>query len=112
MEPTPFAVDSPTIAISATSNASTPVAVPGTGSVLRCVNEGPNASFLAVSISPTNATLPSANSSRTSTAILPGEDVVFTAPHGSPANPVTLYVSAICRAASTATLLISSGEGI
>ncbi len=122
----PFPVNALTLPISVTSTASTSVALPAIGNVIRIVNEGPSVAFVSVGTGAQTATLPNATPTSTSTPILAGEDAVFSMPvpratantGATPATnmsytaPTPLNISAICRAAGTATLDVSVGEGV
>jgi hypothetical protein len=107
MQPLPFSAQSKTQPVSVTSTASTSAALPGQGNVLRVVNEGPNTAFISVGSGTQTATLPNATAVATSTPVLAGSDVVFSIP-----NDAVYNISAICRAAGTATLDVSVGEGV
>lgn len=106
-----FSAQANTIAVSANATASTPVLLPFACGALRIVNEGPNVAFVAVAAASTAATLPgAAPGAQTCTPILPSSDVtlaIASVPGGTP-----LYVSAICRAAGTAVLSVSTGESM
>ena len=112
----PFSVQALTLPISVTATASTSTALPAVGSSIRIVNEGPNAAFVSVGTGTQTATLPNATATATSTPILAGADMVFSLPgrydstNGTQAS--ALNISAICRAAGTATLDVQVGEGI
>ena len=94
--------------VAATATVLTAVEIPGDGSVLRVVNEGPNIVFIAVGGPTVAATLPGAYPGVvTCTAVLAGSDVVF-----SRDTTTETYISTICRAASTATLTVMTGEGL
>ena len=71
----------------------------GPGNSVRCVNEGPSPCFISIGAGTQTATLPNATPTGTSTPVLAGEDCVFTIP-----NDAIYNISAICRAAGTATL--------
>lgn len=104
---TPFSAQSLTKPISVTSTASTSTALPGQGNTLRVYNEGPNVAFISVGAGTQTATLPNATATATSTPVGPGEDCSFTIP-----NDAVYNISAICRAAGTATLDVQVGEGV
>lgn len=103
----PFQVATKTLPITVTAAASTSAALPAQGSVLRVVNEGPNVAFISVGSGTQTATLPNATPTATSMPILPGEDASFSLPSDAIYN-----ISAICRAAGTATLDVQVGEGV
>jgi hypothetical protein len=103
----PFSATSKTLPVSVTSTASTSAALPGQGNSVRIVNEGPNHVFVSIGSGTQTATLPNATPTATSTIILAGTDVVLTIP-----NSAIFNVSAICRAAGTATIDIQVGEGV
>lgn len=103
----PFSATSKTLPISVTSTASTSTALPGQGNSVRCVNEGPSPCFISIGAGTQTATLPNATPTGTSTPVLAGEDCVFTIP-----NDAIYNISAICRAAGTATLDVQVGEGV
>lgn len=102
----PFNVTAKTLPISVTTSASSSTALPGQGTVVRIVNEGTAAAFVAIGEGAQVATLPNATPTGTSTPILPGTDVTFSIPSSSIWN-----ISAITRT-STTTLDIQVGEGI
>jgi hypothetical protein len=102
-----FSAQANTIAVSATAAASTPVLLPFSANGVRIVNEGPNVAFIAITAGSTNATLPgAAPGAQTCTPVLAGSDVTLAMASGQ-AN----YISAICRAAGTAVMSVSTGEG-
>lgn len=102
-----FSAQANTTAISVTAVASVPVQLPFSGSSVRIVNEGPNVAFVAIAAAATNATLPgAAPGAQTCTPVLAGSDVTMGM------APGLNWISAICRAAGTATLSISTGEGM
>ena len=111
MNSAPFTATAPGITLAVTSTASTGVALPGVsgqGNVVRIVNEGGSIVFfdLATTLAGAIATLPTTGAGTTDcVAVLPSSDVLFTRNLGD------LYISAICRAAGTATLSIYVGEG-
>ena len=90
------------------ASAAAPVAVQlsNSGNTLRVVNEGPNAAFICVgdTAATSVATLPS-NGAVTSCFVAANADVTFSIPNDS-----AKFVSAICRAAGTATLEFYAGE--
>ena len=105
----PFQTKAPSIAISATSTASSAVQLPITGNNIRVINEGPSIAFLCFgkAQSGTVATLPTTTAvSVTSDAIGPGEDLIFSRDMGN-----DNYVSAICRVGGTAALTVYVGTG-
>lgn len=103
----PFGAQSITLPISVTSTASTSAALPAKGSVIRCVNEGPNKCFISIGAGTQTATLPNATPTATSTPVLAGTDIVLSIPSDAVYN-----ISAICRSTETATLDVQVGEGI
>lgn len=103
-----FSAQANTIAVGVTAVASAPVQLPFSANGVRIVNEGPNVAFVAITSASTNATLPGAvPGAQTCTPVLAGSDVTMTMANGA-AN----YISAICRAAGTAALSVSTGEGM
>lgn len=119
MNPNPFSAQSKTLPISVTATASTSTALPSIGNCVRLVNEGPNVCFVSIGTGTQTATLPNATPTATSTPVLPGEDLILTIPNptaaagiGAPTAPTPLNISAICRAAGTATLDVQVGEGV
>jgi hypothetical protein len=102
----PFTATSKTKPISVTSTASTSTALPGQGNVVRIVNEGPNIAFVSIGSGAQTATLPNATPVSTSTPVLAGTDISL-----SISNDAVYNISAICRAAGTATLDVQVGEG-
>lgn len=98
-----------TLAISASDTASTAIALPAIGNRLRVVSEGAYVAFISVGTGSVSAALPgttSGSATVTSTAILPGSDVIFSIPSDG-----LLSISAICRATQTATLDVSVATG-
>lgn len=95
-----------TTPISVTTSASTSVALPNTGSSLRLVNEGSVMVFVSVGVGTQVATLPNATQTRTSTPVVPGEDLILSIP-----SDQVQSISAITRS-STATLHAQVGEGL
>jgi P pilus assembly chaperone PapD len=93
--------------LAVTTTASASITLPGTGSVVRIVNEGPNHAYVAIGINTQTATVPTTTPTFTSTPILAGTDSTFTIPDG---NGVKMQLSAICGT-GTATLDIQVGEG-
>lgn len=102
----PFSAQSKTQPVSVTATASTSALLPAAGNSVRLVNEGPNHCFVAIGEGSQTATLPNATAVATSTPVLAGEDLVLSIPVSA-----TLQISAICRAAGTATLDVQVGEG-
>lgn len=101
-----FSAQANTFAIAATAVASAPVQMPFSANGVRIVNEGPNVAFVAIAAAATNATLPGAiPGAQTCTPVLAGSDVTLGM------GPGLNYISAICRAAGTAALSVSTGEG-
>lgn len=106
-----FSAQATTIGIAATATASTPALLPFSCGSLRIVNEGPNVAFVAVAASSTAATLPGAvPGATTCTPVLASSDVTLSIA-GGPGGQAQ-YISAVCRAAGTAALSVSMGEGI
>lgn len=106
-----FSAQANTIAVSANATASTPVLLPFAAGALRIVNEGPNVAFVAVAATSTSATLPgAAPGAQTCTAVLANSDVTLSIA-GAPGGTAQ-YISSICRAAGTAVLSVSTGEGV
>lgn len=106
MNPNPFSAQAKTLPISVTSTASTSATLPGHGNSVRIVNEGPNIAFISIGLGSQTATLPNATVTATSTPVAVGDCVL-----GIP-DDVLLQISAICRAAQTATLSVQVSEGI
>jgi len=115
----PFSAQALTLPISVTSTASTSTALPAVGSSIRIINEGPNVAFISVGTGSQTATLPNATATATSTPVLAGSDIILSIPKpeatangtGGYTAPTVLNISAICRAAGTATLDVQVGEG-
>lgn len=106
--PLPFDSKTRTLSIAVTSTASTSIAMPGQGGTVRIVNEGPNIAFVSIGTGVRTAVLPSAvTPAGSSTPVLASSDISLSIP-----SDAVLNVSAICRAAGTATLTIQVGEGI
>lgn len=103
----PFSATSKTLPITVTSTASSSVALPGQGNSVRIVNEGPNTVFISIGSGAQTAVLPNSTPTATSTPVLASTDVTFTIP-----NDAIYNISAICRAAGTATIDVQVGEGI
>jgi hypothetical protein len=106
MQALPFSAQSKTLPVSVTATASTSAALPGSGNSVRIVNEGPNIAFVSIGAGTQTATLPNATPTATSTPVLASSSVVLTIP-----NDAVYNISAICRAAGTATLSVQVGEG-
>lgn len=106
MNPNPISAQCLTKPITVTSTASTSMALPAVGNTLRIVNEGPNVAFISVGAGTQTATLPNATATATSFPVVVG-DSSFTIPNDQAYN-----ISAVTRAAQTATLVVSVGEGI
>lgn len=105
--PIPFNCQVKTISVAVTSTASTSVALPAVGNTIRIVNEGPNIAFVSVGIGTQTATLPTGTGVATCTPVLSGSDISLTIE-----NDAVCSISAICRAAGTATLSVAVGEGV
>lgn len=101
----PFSATSLTLPVAVTSTASTSAALPGKGNSVRLVNEGPNICFVSIGTGSQTAVLPNASPTATSTPVAVG-DCVLSIP-----NDQIYNISAICRAAGTATLSVQVGEG-
>lgn len=117
----PFSAQALTLPITVTATASSSTALPAVGNSIRIVNEGPNVAFVSIGTGAQTATLPNATPTATSTPVLAGSDIVLTIPKpeatatgsgGGFTAPTPLNISAICRAAGTATLDVQVGEGI
>lgn len=106
-QPLPFSAQAKTLPISVTATASSSVALPSAGSVVRIVNEGPNTAFVSIGEGSQTATLPNATPTATSTPVLAGMDISLSIPAAA-----VLNISAICRASGTALLDVQVGEGI
>lgn len=106
--PIPFTALAKNLSIAVTATASTSGALPAQGNSVRIVNEGPNIAFVSIGSGTQTATLPATSSPvATCTPVLSGSDISLTIPGDAVYN-----ISAICRAAGTATLTVSVGEGI
>lgn len=103
-----FTAQAATRNLAVTATASASITLPGTGSVIRIVNEGPNHAYVSIGSGAQVATTPSTTANFTSTPVLAGTDSTFTLPDG---NGARLQLSAICGGAGTATLDIQVGEG-
>lgn len=102
-----FSAQATTFALTAGTVASTPVQMSFRGNSIRIVNEGPNVAFVAISPAATSATVPGALPGTTScTPVLPGSDVTL-----GMCNNLN-FISAICRAAGSAVLSVTVGEGM
>lgn len=120
MSQIPFTAQAATKPISVSDTASTSTALPAVGNSIRLVNEGPNTCFVSIGTGTQTATLPNATPTKTSTPVLAGEDLILTIPKpeatadgtGAFTAPTPLNISAICRAAGTATLDVQVGDGI
>jgi hypothetical protein len=105
-----FPCRTPTLAIAVTATSSTSAALPGSGKIVRLVNEGPNNCYVSIGSGSQTATVPpTSNPVATCTPVLAGEDVIFNIPTN---GTTALQIAAICRASQTATLLVQVGEGI
>lgn len=103
-----FSAQAATIALTGGTVASTPVQLPFRANGVRIVNEGPNVVFVAIAPTATAATLPAAGAAQTCTPVLAGSDVTLCMAMDTAAN----FISVICRAAGTAVLSVSTGEGM
>lgn len=105
-------VSARSVLINATATASASIQLPESGHTIRLANEGPSTVYVAVGPTGTLATLPAttfAAATRTSTAVLPGEDASFTLNwFGNNER----FVSAICDTGKTARLFVQVGEGL
>ncbi len=101
-----FPASSLNIKLSITSTVLTGALIPGSGSSVRIVNEGPNVCYVGVGGSAVAAAVPTTTPSQYATPVLAGEDVTFSR------LPSETYISAICTSNQTASLNVSSGEGI
>lgn len=104
---TPFNAQAKTLDISVTSTASTSTALPGAGSTVRIVNEGPNYCWVSIGSGTQTATLPDGSTPTATSTPVPIGDISLSIPDGS-----TLNISAICRASQTARLSVQVGEGL
>lgn len=104
-----FNATSPTLAVAVTAVASASIGLPAVGDAVRIINEGPNIAFVSIGVGSQTATLPATTlpAAVTSTPILNGTERVFSI-NG---QLTTLQISAICRAAGTATLDVQVGTG-
>jgi hypothetical protein len=103
----PFSAQAACRSLAVTATASASITLPGTGSVIRILNEGPNVAYIAIGANTQTATVPSATPNATSCPV-PVGDTTFTIPDG---NGVKMQLSAICGGTGTATLDIQVGEG-
>ena len=102
-----FSGQSPVIAISVTSTASSSQLLPAIGGSVRLVNEGPNNCYVSIGPAPQTAVIPSATPLASCIPVMVGEDVSL----GIATNGGN-QISAVCRASGTATLLVSVAEGM
>lgn len=100
-----FSAQAPTRSYAVTTAAGASVALPGIGSVVRIVNEGPSTAYVSIGTGTQVATVPTATPLVTSCPVLAGTDVTFSI-NISP----NLQISAI-TATGTAVLDIQVGEG-
>ena len=101
-----FNVAAKGISLAATATAGSGVEIPGSGTTLRVVNEGPSIAFIAVGGPGVSAVLPTTGvGSPACTPVPAGADITFSREAGQ------AYISAICRAGGTATLIVQSGTG-
>jgi hypothetical protein len=103
-----FSATAPGITVSVSATASSAAALPaGDGNTVRVVNESADIAFFALGDSDVEATLPTTGAgTRTCTPVLPGEEAFMRR------NPATdTHISAICRAAKTATLTVHVDVG-
>lgn len=104
----PFTAQAKALDVSVTATASTSIALPAVGSVVRICNEGPNICFVSIGSGAQTATLPHASvPTNTSTPVPPGDFTLSIPPSDTAFN-----FSAICRASQTARLTVQVGEGI
>ena len=103
----PMSIQIKTIAIAVTGTASTSVALPSIGSVIRIVNSGSSTAYVSIGGASQTATVPTASAAITCIPVLPSSDNVFSIPDDSVYN-----ISAICDTSLTTTLFVSVGEGV
>lgn len=101
----PFNAQAPGISASLTSSASASTALPGQGSVVQFINEGPGACAVSIGAGTQTATLPNGTPSRTSKIIQSGENVVY----GIPSDQVYNF-SAISRTTSVLNIYVGEGQ--
>lgn len=102
----PFSAQANSISLVSSSTVSASTLLPGIGNTVRISSEGPNTAYISIGTNPQVATIPTTTPVNTCTAILSGEDCVFSIP-----NDQKYYISAICNSSQSATLNISVGEG-
>lgn len=102
-----FSATAPTLDISVTATSSTSKALPGQGSKVRIVNEGPYVCWVSIGSGSQTATLPATSSPvATCTPVAVG-DCILTIPSDAVYN-----IAAICRSTQTARLSVQVGEGV
>ena len=101
-----FNAQAKAISISVAAVASASVALPGKGSCVRIVNEGPDTAFISIGSGTQTATTPNSTPAGTATPVLPSSDIILSIPSDQVYN-----ISAICRSAGSATLDVQVGEG-
>lgn|SRR3990167_3296860 len=109
-----FSASAQSISISVTATASTSVNLPGIGTSVRLVNEGPNRCYVSIGSGSQTATVPDGTAVATATPVLAGADVILgvqNPPSPASGNPTPLQISAVCRTGETATLIVQCGEG-
>jgi hypothetical protein len=105
-----FPCRTPTLAIAVTATSSTSAALPGSGRIVRLVNEGPNNCYVSIGSGSQTATVPpTSDPVATCSVVLAGEDLIFSIPQN---GTTPLNIAAICRATATATLLVQVAEGV
>lgn len=107
MNPIPFSAITKTLGISVTATSSTSIALPGTGNVVRLVNEGPNICFVSIGSGSQTATLPHASVPVATATPVPVGDISLSIP-----NDTAYNIAAVCRASQTAALSVQVGEGL
>lgn len=107
MNPIPFSAVCKTLGVSVNATSSTSIAIPGTGNVIRLVNEGPNICFVSIGAGSQTATLPHASVPVATSTPVPVGDISLSIP-----NVADLHIAAICRSSQTAVLSVQVGEGL
>lgn len=100
-----FSAQSQSIAIALTTSASTSTPLPTIGSCLRIVNDSTGTAYISVGSGTQTAVQASGAASSSATAILGGQDAVFSIP-----SDARLNISALVST-GTGTLVVSVGEG-
>ena len=96
-----FTLNGTTVVLSATASSPTPTAFTPRFGRIRVVNKGPNQAFLRSGIGATDATATTSH-----TPIAAGTIESFTVPTNH------THISAICAASETATVYITTGDGL